>query len=172
MSSPPPEGIDARHIDVHRYDRLASAVMLVLLGVIIAFGLSGMAGGRMATTAVRAPAAELSVTLPPVIRNGEFFELRFAGTVHRDVDDLTISLPADFWRDLTINTGLPSPGRESYADGRFAFHFGPHRAGDDFLFKVDGQVNPIRFGNSAANVEVRDGASLLASQHLHLTVMP
>jgi len=167
-----PQGIDESHCAPggHRH---ATWWRLGILAVILGIALLGFLGGAPAPT-LRAerPAASLSVTSPDVLRNGMFFETRMSALARRPIKDAVIAVPATLWRDITINTMIPAAAEEEMVDGEFRFHFGPLDAGERLAVKVDGQVNPPRYGRSGGRIRLLDGEAEMVAVPVSLRVIP
>ncbi len=167
-----PQGIDEGH-GTARGNRHASWWRLGILIVILCVALSGLLGGAPApTTRAAAAGAEIAVTTPDRLRNGMFFETRIAAVAKRPIDDAVIAVPAALWRDLTINTLIPGPSEEEYVNGEYRFHFGPLAAGQRLGVKVDGQMNPARWGSSSGRIRLLDGEVEVAALPVTLKVIP
>ncbi len=167
-----PQGISERHATA-RGNRYASWWRLGILALILALALSGILGGAPAPTARAASAgASLTVISPDRLRNGMFFETRIAAVAKRPIGDAVIAVPAAMWRDITVNTMIPAPAEEAFAGGEFRFHFGPLDAGERLGWKVDGQMNPPRFGNSNGRIRLLDGETEVVALPVTLTVIP
>lgn len=175
--SPPsaaPDGIyEGLDDPVRGLKRWANAIVLMLLGAIVALGLSGALGGRNGEVlALTAPEATLAVETRPTLRNGEFFETRLRVSAARPVGDVVIAISPGVWRDMTINSFIPAPAEEKAEDGAFAFSFGPLDAGKTLDIKIDGQINPASLGGTAGTIALRDGERTLAERPLAIRVLP
>lgn len=167
-----PQGISERH-GTSAGHRHAGWWRLGILAAILGVALLGLLGGAPAPTSrVANGAATLAVTTPDRLRNGMFFETRISAVAKRPVGDAVIAIPAAMWRDVTINTMIPSPAEEELLDGEFRFHFGPLGAGERLGFKIDGQMNPPRFKKSGGRIRLLDGKTELASLPVKLKVIP
>lgn len=149
-----------------------TAIVMAVLGGIVAFGLSGLAGGPDRRDEQRTADATLVVDGPAVIRNGEYDEMVVTMQAHRPIANLALEIDAAYWRDLTINTMIPAPDAESLDDGVMRFEFGPLDAGSATSFKLDAQVNPHRFGPSQGDFKLMDGDREIARLSRSLTVLP
>ena len=157
-------------IPVHH--RWMTPLTMLLLGSIVVFGLSGLAGGRDQRDTQRSAEATLVIEGPTVIRNGEYDEMLLTMQAHRPLTNLALEIDADYWRDLTINTMIPAPEAESVKDGVMRFEFGALDAGSTASFKFDAQVNPHRFGPSQGDFKLMDGDREIARLSRSLRVMP
>ena len=171
---PFPDGLDDGHaaerggFQVH-----ASLVSIVVLGALMALAMTGLlAGARTPPETVRAAAAELQVTMPRTLRNGEFFEMDVAVTARAPIADATIVLPPGLWRDMTINTMIPAASEEEFKDGAFRFRYGALKAGERLAVKIDGQINPPLTWGTRGAVTLYDGDRRLAELPVRIRVLP
>ena len=167
-----PDGIEAHH--ANKRHRMSAAVLpILLLGAIMAAALLGLFGGSGPTTQRRETAdATLSVKVPTTLRSGLFFEMSVAVEARRDLADTTIAITPQLWRDMTINTTIPEPASEEFADGAFRLHYGKLAAGDRLETKFDGQINPDLFIGTDGKVTLYDGDRRVADIPMHITVLP
>ena len=166
-----PQGITKEHGTVS--NRHASWWRLGILALILGIALSGLLGGAPAPTQRAASAgASLAVTTSDRLRNGTFFETQISALAKRPIADPVIAVPAGLWRDLTVNTMVPSPAEEAFVDGEYRFHFGSLDAGERLEFKIDGQVNPARWGGSGGRIRLLDGETEVVALPVTLKVIP
>ena len=170
--SRPPDGIGEEHIrPVSGWRRHASPLALVVFGVVIVLGLTGLLG-REAEWRAETNGVRLDVHTSEIIRNGEFFEMRVTIETDEPLTELVIGVDEGLWEDMTVNTMIPGATDEASEDGEFLFTFAELEPGTPFLLKVDLQVNPdIVVGNEGA-VSVYDGAEQLATTDVSITVLP
>ncbi len=169
-----PDGLDARNLDDGRiFARHASPLSIILLGSLLTLALLDVAGGQPAKP-VKADfgAATLTIDTPTTLRNGEFFETRIEVRADTDIADATIAVAPELWRDMTINTTLPSPAEESFKDGLLHWSYGPMKAGDTLHVKVDGQINPPLFAGTSGAIFLYDGDRRLGRLPLSIRVFP
>ena len=168
-----PAGIAPGSFRTGFWDRHASLMAFLVLAAVLAFGLSGLAGGRPSARSVcDFGAASLAVKTPHVIRNGEFFETDIRVRADAPVEDLVIAVSGSLWRDMTINTMIPAASEDSYADGEYRFSFGPVAPGDTLRFKIDGQINPPLFGGNSGSIAIYDGERPIGRRRLTVKVLP
>ena len=168
-----PDGVPA--IDSHKglWDRYASPLALLILGGLLFAAWLGVAGGQPSPrTHTDFGIAKLSVKTPTVIRNGEFFETDIRLTAAARLEDATLGVDADLWRDMTINTMIPAPAEESYDAGEMRFSYGPLEAGQTLRVKIDGQINPPLFAGNKGAIAVYDGDRLIGRQQIAIRVLP
>ena len=167
-----PDGIDESHQQpLEGWRRRASPFSVIVFGVVVTLGLSGLLGHERDWTA-SANGVELRVHAPEVIRNGEFLELRLTLVSEESLVAPTIGVDASLWRDMTVNTMIPSPTDETSEDGELRFAYGPFEADTEFLWKVDLQVNPdIVLGNEGT-ITVYDGERPLVAVDVSIQVLP
>lgn len=157
-----PDGIGASNLDPGPAWK-GIAARLALVALALAAALAGLlGGGPTPDRRGHGNGASLAVHVPNPIRNGMFAEWRVEIAARRPVGDAVIAIPANLWRDMTINTLMPAATEEEYKDGEFRFHFGPLEPGDTLLFKIDGQLNPARFSRQRGDIRLLDGERELA----------
>ena len=167
-----PQGVSEHHA-TRAGLRHASWWRLGILAAILGAALLGLLGGAPAPTLRSASAgASLAVTTPDRLRNGMFFETRMSAVAKRPIRDAVIAVPAAMWRDVTINTMMPAPAEEEFVDGEFRLHFGPLGAGETLGIKIDGQMNPPRFGSSSGRIRLLDGEAEVVALPVKLRVIP
>jgi len=169
-----PDGISETHLRTGSpFGRPLRWFMLFVLGAILLAALLGVFGGlKNPTVTASGTAATLRVNAPAVLRNGEFFEMRYALEAHRPLAKPTIAVAQSYWRDITINTMVPAPASEGFEDGFFVFEFDSLESGQAIEFKIDGQINPSLFGGTKGMVEARDDERTLARAVMELRVLP
>lgn len=143
----------------------------MVLALLMVGSLAGLAGVE-ATLTEKAGAATVTLHAPARIRNGEFFEMRLQVTAHERIDELVVGVDAGLWEDFTINTFLPGATEEASEGGELRFTFGPLDAGDSFLLKVDGQINPDMLWRNEGTVTVYDGERAFAELPIVMEVLP
>lgn len=163
---------DIRTAPVPARHHWMTAITLLLLGAVLALGLSGVFGSTERASRASSAVATLNVRGPETVRNGEFLELDVTIAPRRDLANAALEIEAAFWRNVTINTMIPAPEKEELKDGVMRFEFGPLRAGERATFKIDGQVNPHRFGPSRGSFALLDGDEEVARLDRQLKVMP
>jgi len=170
--SHPPDGISTEHIALRPRHRRPAVISLLILGAVVATGLSGLAGGRRAEHVVHNAAGAFSFTAPDVVRNGELLESRARVIAERPIGKLVIGIEPALWRELTTNSTVPQAGEESYRDGLFRFTFDRLEAGATFEFQVAQQVNPSLWGVNRGRVVFLDGDRVLAEIPIAMRVLP
>lgn len=171
---PRPDGIEAAHeqLPATAWRRIRPLLSLLVLGAVMAWALSGRAGGRTADWTVETPAAVLRIEAPRIIRTGQFYETTVEVRARRDIAQLAVAVEPGLWKDVTINSTVPTPAEESYAADRVRFSFDRLAAGETFVFKVDAQVNPSRWGTNAGTLALLDGEAPLAALPLSMRILP
>lgn len=169
-----PDGLDERNLHGGRiFARHASPLSIILLGSLLTLALLDVAGGNR-TTPIKGDfgTATLIVDTPTTLRNGEFFETRIAVRADADIEDATIAVTPGLWRDMTINTTLPSPARETFEDGLLRWSFGPLQAGNTLRIKIDGQINPPLFAGTSGAFYLYDGTRRIGRLPLSIRIFP
>lgn len=169
-----PDGIAPSQITEvpSRFGYAARLLSLVVLGTVMALGLSGVLGGRDTLLRAAGDGVEVSVQTPQVIRNGQFFETTLQVTAQRDIETLVLRIPPALWRDFTVNSAVPAAAEEGFHDGDYAFTFDRLKAGDRFETKFDLQINPDAAGHRAGDIGVFDGERRLAAVPVQIRVLP
>jgi hypothetical protein len=171
-TSRPPDGISAEHIEEQTgWSRHATRTSLLVLSAVVAAALTGIFGAE-ASRHVENAGVSAVLHAPVRIRNGEMFEMRLGITSKRPIRSLVVGVDTTIWEDMTINSLVPSPGKESSENGEFRFEFGPLAAATNFLMKVDGQLNPDISGTNAGTIRIYDGEQLLAELPAEIGVLP
>jgi hypothetical protein len=151
---------------------LSWLILFLLAGLMLAALLGLFGGGAKAVSRAHAPEATFSLTAPGTLRNGEFFEFLIRVDAKQAIAKPTIAIPSSYWRDITINTIEPAPGKEVYEGDAMTFSFDRLDPGDTLLLKIDGQINPALFGGNEGTFELRDDKRTLAAIPRELTVCP
>jgi hypothetical protein len=168
-----PEGIERRHIHEARGGWMQNwPVGLVGLGVLLALSVLGVFGSEASRVAA-GEGAELTVHAPRNIRNGEFFEMVMTIRAEEAIEDVTLLVGTEVWRDVTVNTFIPAPTEETSQDGTFSFTFGPLEAGSELTVKVDCQINPDHApAPNRGEITLADGDEAVASVDFVMEVLP
>ena len=124
------------------------------------------------TRVVAAAAVALTLSSPAILRNGMFFETRIVIEPRRHIDDVVLALSSDLWRDITINSAIPAPEKEEFAQGMIRMSFGPGEPGKPIAVKFDGQVNPPLVGDNIGEVAVYDGERRLIAMPASKRTLP
>lgn len=169
-----PDGLGERNLHGgHLFARHASPLSIILLGSLLALALFDVAGGGRSTpVSGDFGTATLTVDTPRTLRNGEFFETRIDVRANADLDDATIAVTPDLWRDMTINTTLPAPAEETFEKGLLRLSYGPLKSGEALRVKIDGQVNPPLFAGNAGAILLYDGDRRIGRLPLSVKVFP
>ena len=168
----PPDGIGEEHArPPEGWRQHASPLALVVFGLVIALGLTGLLG-REAEWRAEANGVRLAVHSSEIIRNGEFFEMRISVEADEPIGELVVGVDEELWKDMTVNTMIPGAVEEASADGEFRFTFAELEAATRFILKVDIQVNPDIVAGNDGTVTVYDGEAPLATTDVNITVLP
>ena len=172
-ASEAPDGIESDGIRQCRWQQHANPAALVLLALWLGVGLSGMVGGHANPVYVNeTDDARVVVDFPEVLRNGELFEMRAGITAKTALQNPTLALSADYWRELTINSFMPTPVQESSTADEYRFTWDALEPGQTLRIKVDGQVNPQFYSFTSAQVALMDGERLVSRQDIQLRIWP
>ena len=171
-STPYPDGIDERHVrPLAGWRRHASPLSLAVFGAVVVLALTGLLGHERQWQA-QGGSTSLSVHMPEIIRNGEFFEMRVTVEAAEPISELVVGIDQALWEDMTVNTLIPAATDETSEDGEYRFTFAELAAGTPFLFKVDVQVNPDILGGNEGVVTVYDGDEELTRVGVQIAVLP
>ncbi len=171
--SPCPDGIDEAHVAPQGpFGPHASPLSAIVLTCLIGAGLSGAAGSPTAEVSSRSGPGVVSIEMPAVTRAGKILEMRFHLRPPAAIDKPVLAIDASLWRELTINSMVPAASDEAYRKGAFRFSFGRIEAGEEFLFKVDAQINPKLHGVNRGRVVLLDGEREVAAVPVELKVWP
>ena len=165
-----------RHRDLEGVGRSGVWIRRGVIALLVLFAglaLANVFGQRPSTVRADSPAATISVYAPTAIRGGDFMEARFHITAKRDLKRVTLKLDPGWAEGLSINTIEPSPLNEASDNGRLALGLGHIPKGRSFILFIQFQVNPTNLAwHRPQNVELDDGARVLARLHRTITVFP
>ncbi len=169
-----PDGLGEENLHGGRlFARHASPLSVIILGTLLMLAMFDVAGGQPSTPVQRDfGAATLAVDTPRTLRNGEFFETRIDIHTRADIEDAVIAVTPDLWRDMTINTTLPSPTEEKFEKGLLRWSYGPMKAGDTLHVKIDGQINPPLFAGTSGSIFLYDGDRRVGRLPISIKVFP
>lgn len=167
-----PDGIDGRHNEPSNARNIIW-YRVAAIGVLLLVAVTGLLGGGK-TPRITGRSSNLSFELhiPNPVRNGMFVEWRIDAVAHAPINDLVISIPANLWQDMTINSLVPAADKERSTNGEFVYHFGPLQPGERFRFKIDGQLNPARVKGQRGTIKLLDGRRVLVAKDVHMDVYP
>lgn len=169
-----PDGLSPGHgVEAKLPSVLRRLLPTLFLGAIIGASATGIYGGlKNPEHRAEGSRAALTVNAPRVLRNGEFFEMRFRIEAAAPLEDATLTIDETYLHDITVNTMIPQAEKEESKDGTFSFAYGSLEAGERIDIKLDGQINPALFLGTEGTVAVRDGKTELARLPMQLTVLP
>jgi len=173
MPTSAPQGINDDHITGHRWKRRASPGSVLLLSALLIAAALGYFGGQPhPRRTIDGSAATINTEFPEVLRNGQFFEMRAKIWAKQDFKDLRVGVSTAYWHDLTINSMVPAPEKETTENGEYRFSFGPVKASEEIVIKIDGQINPPMFAGTRGQITLLDGDKILSATPVELTVLP
>lgn len=168
-----PDGIEERDVAEKRgIRRRESAFALGALTLVVVASLFGVFGRPDSARTAASERAELEVFGPSLIRNGEFFEMRFRVRAGEELSNAVIGIDEGVWEDITVNTIIPGPLEETHRDGQFRFTLGEVAAETEFLMKIDLQINPDFVGENVGQIALFDGDEQITSLEYELGVLP
>jgi hypothetical protein len=158
---------------VHRGPRWPRPLFLLALLGLAAAALADVFGQAPETSSAATSAATLVVQAPDRLRGGLYFQGRFTVRAHRPLAHPTLVLDRGWLDQMSVNSIVPQPERQGVThDGRTALSFGRLVAGGTLVAYVYFQVNPTNVGSKRQDVELRDGARVLARVRRDLVVFP
>lgn len=168
-----PDGLSEIHLQPKSSTRFLNLLLFAILGLLMVAAFFGVLGGQPnQKKTAQSAAADLEISTPQKLRNGEFFETRISINAKRALDAPSIAVSSDYWNDVTVNTLMPEPANQSWEEGYFVLEFDALDAGDFLLVKIDGQSNPTLRGGNRGVIQLRDGEDKLAQIPLRLEVLP
>lgn len=168
-----PDGVGLRHIERRgMLRRRASVASLVVLGIVVAFGLSGNAGGKRQHQQLDNDAGTFSLDAPAVSRTGDILATRLRVAARQHIGRLVIGVEPALWHDITNNAMIPNASDEHYADGLVRFVFDKVEAGSDFRLQIAQQINPSLVGGNHGRIVFLDDGKVLAEFNVTLKVLP
>ena len=174
MSEPVrPQGIEHKQIHAAKGSIFRRGPFgVVALAVVLGPAFFGVYGSD-ATLVGAGPEVRLTVAGPRRIRNGEYLEIILNVEAQSRVKETVVLVGASLFRDITVNTLLPSPSEEGFRDDSFEFRFGLLDAGERLEVKIDAQINPNHTpsANEGA-IAVADGEIVLAKVDYVIEVLP
>lgn len=146
-----------------------------LLAGVFAFALAALLnafGQRPTTSTASAPEATLSVHAPEGLRGGLIFEGKFQIDANQTLAHPTLVLSGQWLEGITLNTLEPAPQAETSRGGELRLRFATLPAGQRLTVWSQWQVNPVNLGTSSQDVQLYDGAQLIASIDRNAMVFP
>ena len=174
-ASPPlPDGVRPHHIHPKwLFGHHASPLSLLILGIVVALGLSGLAGGGPRTEqSERNARGTFTLLAPTISRNGDIIESRFRVEAAKPIDKLVIGVEPSLWAQITTNSTVPQASEEKFEGGMLRFAFDRVDAGGSFEYQVAQQINPDLVGSNRGRVVFYDGNTPLAEFSARLRVLP
>ena len=167
-----PDGIDQAALQSSGSSRVI-LLRFLIFAVVLSLALIGLfGGGGLGSHSVETTAARLTLEAAERVRNGNYFEARINVEARAPIAEPVIAVPAELWRQSTINSLLPAPAEEAFQDNEYRFRFAPLAAGQSLKFKIDGQINPALYGRLEGSYRLLDGDRELARIDSKLTVIP
>lgn len=167
-----PHGLQEGHLRPKGFDRHASPLSIIVLGLVMVLGLSGWLGhAGLQSRFAEGPAAAFRVEMPAVIRTGDFFEMLVHVHARQPIERLELEIAPTLWQNITVNGMVPTPDKESGEEKNFTFQFGSLKSGQDALIKVSAQINPRLFGRVEGEIRLKDAGRPLAAMHRSMKVL-
>jgi hypothetical protein len=164
-----PEHLDrSAHVDLHgrNVEPWFRRAGLLLLLVACGLALAGFFGQTTRSRSVDSAAARLTVEAPRAARGGLIYQALFRIEAHRDLTEPTLVLEPGWFDGLTINTVQPDAVEWGQRDGLNTLTLPALRAGEEFVLRLQYQVNPTAVGRRSQDVVLMDGdTDLLRLEH-------
>jgi hypothetical protein len=147
-------------------------VLLCLVAVLPVLALLNVFGQRPTTTSAHGLAADLAVTAPARLRGGLIFQVRVKVTAHEDIAKPQLVFDPGWWESMSENSLAPNPSSQTNLDGRVVLSYNKLVAGHTLIVWLYFQVNPTNVGKRREDVELDNGATVIARVHRSLTIFP
>ena len=168
-----PDGIERGNVEprpgLHRH---ASHLSLLVLGAVLAAGLSGWLGEKRVALTVDNAAGRFEILAPAIARNGNIIETRIRVEARKRIGQLVIAFEPGLWREITTNSTVPTAADEGFADGLLRFSFDKLEAGEAFEWQIAQQINPSLNGINRGRVVFLDAKKPLAEVAIAIKVLP
>jgi hypothetical protein len=164
-----PDHLDrSANVDLHGRNiepRFRRAGLLVLL-VVCALGLANVFGQHTHALSVDSSAAKLTVETPGAARGGLIYQSIFTIEAHEDLSEPTLHLEQGWFDGLTINTVQPDAVDWGQQEKRNTLKLPPIASGQEFVLRLQYQVNPTVLGRRSQDVVLMDaGTELVRLDH-------
>jgi hypothetical protein len=164
-----PDYLDrSTHLDLHGRDIEPWFRRLGLLVLLVAccLGLANVFGQKTHVVSVDSPSARLTVEAPGAGRGGLIYQAIFRVEARQDLAEPTLVLAPGWFDGLTINTVQPDAVEWGQQEGRNTLTLPALEAGEDFVLRLQYQVNPTVLGRRSQDVVLEDsGTTLLTLEH-------
>jgi len=146
--------------------------LLAVLGAVVVAALLNVFGQHPATSRAAGARASLEVQSPADLRGGLIFQTRITVRAHAALRKPTIVMQRGWFESMSVNSIVPDPARQDSRDGSVRMTFAPLAAGRSLVVWLYFQVNPTNLARRSQDVELDDGARLLATVRRSVTVWP
>jgi hypothetical protein len=146
--------------------------LLVLLVVLVVAALLDVFGQHPTTSRASGSAAILEVQSPANLRGGLIFQTRITVRAREALRKPTLVLQRGWFESMSVNSIVPDAAQQGTRDGKVYLTYPPLTAGRALVVWLYFQVNPTNVGKRSEDVELDDGARLLASVHRSVTIWP
>ena len=145
---------------------------MTLLAVIALLALLNRFGQRPEESTTRAAAATMTLSAPPRVRGGLFFQSRLDIRATAAIDHPRVVLDAGWLEGMQVNSIEPGPASEASRDGRVVLSYDALEAGDLLRIWFQFEVNPTNVGRRSYAVELDDAEQPLARLSPDITAWP
>jgi hypothetical protein len=161
-----------RDLSGRGFDPWVRRTFLCVLGLVVLAALLNTFGQHPATTRAAGASAGLEVQSPADLRGGLIFQTRITVRARAALKKPTLVLQRGWFESMSVNSIEPDPAEMSSRDGSVSMTFAPLAAGRSLVVWLYFQANPTNVGKRSQDVELDDGAHLIAEVHRSITVWP
>jgi hypothetical protein len=170
-----PDYLDrSSHVDLHgrNVEPWVRRAGLFVLLVICALGLANVFGQHTHVLSVDSSAAKLTVETPAAARGGLIYQTIFRIEAHEDLSEPTLHLEPGWFDGLTINTVQPDAVEWGQLEERNTLKLPPIATGEQFVLRLQYQVNPTVLGRRSQDVVLMEAGTELARLDHSQTLFP
>lgn len=136
--------------------------MVAFLGL----GLANVFGQASSEESVGSDTAKLTVRAPDAVRSGLVYQVLFRIDARVDLEEPALVLDPGWFESFTTNSYQPEPVEWVHRAGRNVLVYGPIKAGEHLVARLQYQVNPTAVGPRTQNVVLEEkGTALLTLEH-------
>ena len=139
---------------------------LALVVAFLGLGLANVFGQASSEQSVGNDTAELTVRAPDSVRSGLVYQVLFRIDARVDLEEPALVLDPGWFESFTTNSYQPEPVEWEHRAGRNVLVYGPIKAGEHLIARLQYQVNPTAVGPRTQNVVLEEkGSPLLTLEH-------
>jgi hypothetical protein len=170
-----PDGIDLprdRDLEGRELGQWLRRGFLVLLLIFVVAALFNVFGQAETTSEAEGPAATLTVTAPPAVRGGIYYQARFTIHAREAIGAPVLQLDRGWYEGTTVNTVEPEPAQTTSDEDHIKLRFPPLAPGRTLVVYIDLQTNPTTVGSQDADVTLLDADRPIATIDRSQTAWP